>query len=289
MHGTTRPGPGQYRRLAGVGGDAAGTRFSPLRDITRDNVADLEVAWEYHTGDSSELRPGMPPSSFLATPVLYDNTLYFCSGLSRAFAVDAETGQERWVFDSKPQIRGTGTAKCRGVAVAGAGRRGAGDPGDKHLPCQTRVFMGTLDARLVAIDAATGEACLDFGERGVIDLRTGMGDIPDDEMAMTSPPLVIGDLVIQGAMVRDNQRADSRAASFVPGTRAPAHCAGRSTRCRRARLHPRPSAHPPTSAIISAPQLLGDFVRRPATQPGVCAVRQPGAGFRGRPPQAQRV
>lgn len=76
-------------------------------------------------------------------------------------------------------------------------------------PCRTRVFMGTLDARLVAIDAATGKACLDFGERGAIDLRQGLGEVRDFEMALTSPPLVLGDLVIQGAMVADNQRADS--------------------------------------------------------------------------------
>jgi len=193
------------------GGDAGGTRFSPLRDITRDNIDTLEVAWEYHTGDSSELKPGMPPSSFLATPVLHNNTLYFCSGLSRAFALDAETGQERWVFDSKPEIRGSATAKCRGVALWQERSATAGEntrTGDR-APCQTRVFMGTLDARLVAIDAETGSACLDFGERGAIDLRSGMGNIVGDEMAMTSPPLVINDLVVQGAMVRDNQRVDS--------------------------------------------------------------------------------
>ena len=194
------------------GGDAGGTRFSPLRDINPENVDQLEVAWACHTGDSSELKPGMPPSSFLATPVLDHNTLYFCSGLSRAFALDAETGRERWVFDSKPAIRGSVTAKCRGVALwreRNADAAALGKSGGTPTPCQTRVFMGTLDARLVAIDAETGKACLDFGVRGAVDLRAGMGNIVGDEMAMTSPPLVINDLVVQGAMVRDNQRADS--------------------------------------------------------------------------------
>src|SRR5512139_4320543 len=93
------------------GGDSGGTRFSPLRDIDKDNVAQLQLAWEYHTGDSSALRPDMPPSSFLATPVLHDNTLYFCSGYSRAFAVDAETGEQRWVYDSKPAQGGNWTSK----------------------------------------------------------------------------------------------------------------------------------------------------------------------------------
>lgn len=197
------------------GRDAAGTRFSPLRDITRENVGELRVAWEYRTGDSSELKSGTPPSSFLATPVLHDNTLYFCSGLSRAFAVDAETGQERWVFDSHSRSKSPWTAKCRGVAlwqdratlardVASGGSRDAG-----NIPCRTRVFMGTLDGRLIALDADTGNACEEFGEHGVIDLHQGMGDVPDGEMAMTSPPVVINDLVVQGAMIMDNQRVNS--------------------------------------------------------------------------------
>lgn len=203
------------------GGDAGGTRFSPLRDITRENVDTLQIAWEYHTGDSSGQRPGTPPSSFLATPVLHDNTLYFCSGLSRAFAVDAETGEERWVFDSKPQIDSPWTAKCRGVALwqdraaqdraaqdSSAPASNASRPGTA-MPCRTRVFMGTLDGRLVAIDAQTGTACEDFGARGEIDLHAGMGEIRNNEMAMTSPPVVINDLVIQGAMVMDHQRADA--------------------------------------------------------------------------------
>jgi quinoprotein glucose dehydrogenase len=189
------------------GGDAAGTRFSPLDQITPANIDELEVAWEYHTGDSSDLKPDMPSSSFLATPVLHDNTLYFCSGFSRAFAIDAETGQERWVFDSAPDKGGISTAKCRGVALWQDQQPEVN--GDTPLSCDTRVFMGTIDGRLVAIDAETGKACEDFGEHGVIDLRVGMGEIVAGEMAMTSPPVVINDLVVQGAMVRDNARVNS--------------------------------------------------------------------------------
>jgi quinoprotein glucose dehydrogenase len=193
------------------GGDPAGTRFSPLRDITRENVGQLRIAWEHHTGDSSELKAGTPPTSFLATPVLHDNTLYFCSGLSRAFAVDAETGQQRWVFDSRSSSKSPWTAKCRGVALW-QDRSSSADSaasGAAESACRTRVFMGTLDGRLLAIDADTGKGCEEFGEHGAIDLHQGMGDVPEHEMAMTSPPLVIDDLVIQGAMVMDNQRVDS--------------------------------------------------------------------------------
>lgn len=185
------------------GGDHGGSRFSSLARITTENVDELEVAWRYRTGDSSELRPDAVPSSFLATPVLHDNTLYFCSGLSRAFAVDAETGAERWVFDAEPDMSGGGTGKCRGVALW------HDTAAQRQRPCLTRVFMGTLDGRLAAIDAATGAACEDFGEGGIVDLRAGLGEIRGNEMAMTSPPVVVGDLVVQGALVLDNRRVDS--------------------------------------------------------------------------------
>tara|TARA_R110002073_G_scaffold3808_14_gene25441 strand:+ start:2059 stop:4029 length:1971 start_codon:yes stop_codon:yes gene_type:complete len=186
------------------GGDAGGQRFSPLLEITPENVDQLAVAWEYRTGDSSELREGAVPSSFLATPVLHDNTLFFCSGLSRAFALDAETGRERWVFDSQPDMTAGGTGKCRGVALWHSDTPDTGEEA-----CRSRVFMGTLDGRLAAIDAATGIACADFGVDGFVDLGQGMGEIRGNEMAMTSPPVVVGELVIQGAMVGDNRRIDS--------------------------------------------------------------------------------
>ncbi|MFT4613720.1 MAG: quinoprotein glucose dehydrogenase, partial [Bacteroidia bacterium] len=184
------------------GGDAGGSKFSALTDITPKNLHNLAVAWEFHTGDSSSLRDNVPPTSFLATPVLHDNTLFFCSGLSRLFAVDAETGEQRWVYDSKPDLTGTGTAKCRGVALWHEQRADAGSV------CKLRIFMGTLDGRLVAVDGATGKPCEDFGADGVIDLKADLGDVQDSEMAMTSPPQIVGDVVIQGAMVRDNERAD---------------------------------------------------------------------------------
>lgn len=183
-----------------TGGDPGGRKYSPLAYIHAGNLDRLELAWEYHTGDSSDLRDGVPNTSFLATPVLHDNTLYFCSGLSRAFAVDAETGAERWVYDSKPDWGNTGTGKCRGVALwEDAQAQGA---------CALRVYMGTLDGRLVALDGATGKPCADFGENGVVDLREGLGPIIGNEMAITSAPVVLGDVVINGAMIRDNERVD---------------------------------------------------------------------------------
>ncbi|NND67888.1 MAG: hypothetical protein HKN19_09895, partial [Halioglobus sp.] len=77
-----------------TGGDPGGTKYSPLADIRAENLHKLEVVWEYRTGDSSTLKENVPDTSFIATPVLHNNTLFFCSGLSRAFGLDAETGEE---------------------------------------------------------------------------------------------------------------------------------------------------------------------------------------------------
>jgi len=180
-------------------------RYSPLAEINPSNVADLEVAWTYHTGDLPGIRPGAEKIAFQATPILDDGTLYFCSPLSRLFAVDAETGTERWVFDAKARLEGDMTLSCRGVAFW---RTRAAQRVDGAV-CQARVFMGTVDGGLVAVDAKTGRACSDFGDAGRIDLRRGLGDVKPGEMYMTSPPTVLGDVVITGAMIRDNRRADA--------------------------------------------------------------------------------
>lgn len=183
-----------------TGGDPGGRKYSALSDINANNVDQLDVAWVYRTGDSSELKENVPDTSFIATPVLHNNTLFFCSGLSRAFAVDAETGEELWVYDSKPDMADTGTAKCRGVALW--------EDTEEKGACALRVFMGTLDGRLAAVDGKTGKPCADFGDNGIVDLREGLGPIIGNEMAVTSAPVVLGDVVINGAMIGDNNRVD---------------------------------------------------------------------------------
>jgi quinoprotein glucose dehydrogenase len=184
------------------GGDPGGTRWSPLTQITRDNVADLEVAWTFHTGDVIDGRATPGASAFQATPVLHGDTLYLCSPKSRVFALDAETGAPRWVFDPGLELRGLWQFVCRGVAVwedahAREGQR-----------CARRVFFGTADARLFAVDADNGRACPTFGRDGAVDLVRGLGDVRPTEYAVTSAPTVVGDVVAVGALVADGQRAD---------------------------------------------------------------------------------
>ncbi|MEJ2138463.1 MAG: pyrroloquinoline quinone-dependent dehydrogenase [Gammaproteobacteria bacterium] len=183
------------------GGEAGGSRYSPLADITRDNVHMLEPAWVYRHGDvaGERLAPGTK-TAFQATPVLAGDTLYFCTPLDRLIALNAETGEERWVYDASPNLEGhAGTLKCRGVALYHDDASGA-------RSCASRVFMGTLDARLVAVDAETGAACADFGRNGSVDLLAGLGDVYPAETYPTSPPVVVNDIVVTGSYVADNVR-----------------------------------------------------------------------------------
>ncbi len=188
------------------GRDKGGLRFSPLTQITPANVSELRVAWVYHHGDVSDGSDGTTRTSFNATPIVVDGALFFCTGLNRVIALDPETGRELWTFDPKTRLRkleGPYTRTCRGVAYW---------PGDKTgstQACRTRVFTGTIDSELIALDARSGEPCADFGAGGRVALREGMGEAAAWEYYMTSPPLVVGDRVVVGALVSDNLRADA--------------------------------------------------------------------------------
>jgi quinoprotein glucose dehydrogenase len=191
-----------------VGGDSGGMQYSPLDQITADNVGSLEVAWTYHHGDVSDGSDGTTRTSFNATPIVAGDTLYFCTGKDRVIALDAETGEERWTFDPKPKLEklhGPYPRVCRGVAYweAPAAERAAGGA------CTARIFTGTIDSELIALDAATGEPCADFGEDGRVSLREGLGDVPAWEYYPTAAPIVLRDVVATGALVADNMRVDA--------------------------------------------------------------------------------
>ena len=185
------------------GADAGGTRFSPLTQINRENVASLRVAWTYHTGDVVKTSPQGLGTSFQNTPILIDDTLYLCSPRNKAIALDAETGQERWVFDAEVDTTGVMLTLCRGVSYWRDPQAEVGEV------CAERIFMGTLDARMIALDANTGLPCGGFGMEGIVDLSEGIGHRFPGEYAVTSPPLVLGDLLVTGAMVLDNIRVDA--------------------------------------------------------------------------------
>ena len=200
------PAPGvATAEWAAYGGDALGARYSPLAEITRDNVAALRVAWTFGTGETPQAAPTRRPTAFEATPILVDGTLYLSTPLGKVFAVDPTTGVERWRFDARvnPQTP-FGDFTSRGVSawLDTAAADGA--------PCRRRVFLAAMDARLIALDARNGAPCVGFGEQGTVNLRTGLSNPPqsDGEYGMTSPPAVVNDVIVVGSSVADNGRTD---------------------------------------------------------------------------------
>ena len=185
------------------GHDAGGMRYSPLTQINRDNVSTLKVAWTFHTGDISEASRRRKRSGFETTPLLVDGTLYFTTAFNRIVALDPETGNQRWAYNPHIDLDGDygdGLVN-RGVATWLDTTR------SKDKPCHCRIFESTQDARLVAVDAATGTPCADFGKDGVVSLRDVLQYDPG-WYHMTSPPAVIDDLLVVGSAIDDNHRVD---------------------------------------------------------------------------------
>jgi quinoprotein glucose dehydrogenase len=191
------------------GGTGQGQRYSSLTDITPATVGRLGVAWTFRTGETP--RPGEPiERTFQVTPLKVGDLLYLCSIRQHAIALDAATGEVRWRFD--PQIDVSHTSQhltCRGLAYhegadATPGRPGSVPAGTPPSTCVRRIYLPTIDARLFALDAQTGELCLDFGEQGVVNLNAGMPNLQPGSYMQTSPPVVAGGVVIVGGSINDN-------------------------------------------------------------------------------------
>ncbi len=185
------------------GHDAGGTRYSPLTQINRENVAKLKLAWTFHTGDISDGQSGRKRSGFESTPLVVDATLYLTTPFNRVIALDPETGVQRWSYDPKIEIDGD-----YGDGLINRGVATWIDPARMNgQPCRRRIFESTLDARLIAVDAANGLPCADFGKAGQVSLR-GVPRYDAGWFHMTSPPTVMDDLVIVGSAIDDNHRVD---------------------------------------------------------------------------------
>lgn len=179
-----------------------GQRYSPLAQITPANVERLEPVWHYHTGD---LRGPEDPNetTYEVTPLKIDDSLYLCTPHNFVIALDAETGQERWRFDPKvPHSVNRQHLTCRGLSYHAA------PAGNEAQSCRQRLFMPTADARLIALDAKTGEICPGFGDNGEVYLWANMPHVKEGFYYSTSPPVVARDLVIIGGAVNDNVRAN---------------------------------------------------------------------------------
>ncbi|HEY7775891.1 MAG TPA: pyrroloquinoline quinone-dependent dehydrogenase, partial [Kineobactrum sp.] len=183
-------------------GGPQATQHSPLTEINPGNVATLELAWSHHSGDYSDGSGDWGMTSLQVTPIVSGDTLYYCTPFGRVFALDAETGVERWRFD--PEVRnkrsGIYPAVCRGVALWQAQ-----NPWEAAGHCGQRIIYGTRDAELIALDAATGEPCEDFGEAGRVSLKEAVGGGQPWVYYPTSPPWIQDDIAVIGALVPDNE------------------------------------------------------------------------------------
>jgi quinoprotein glucose dehydrogenase len=187
------------------GGGQGAQRYSDLAQITPANVKDLKRVWTFHTDDipkkyGSEL-----------TPLKVGNAIYGCTPMNKLFALNAATGEKLWTYD--PEVPASWvpyTAACRGVAYYENPKATAGQA------CAARIIEGTLDMRLIAVDAKTGEPCQDFGKNGAADLKVGLAQkdsatgaitpVIPGTAAITSAPVIVQGVVVSGHQVLDGQR-----------------------------------------------------------------------------------
>ena len=181
------------------GGAPGGGHFTQAQKITPDNVHQLKQAWVHRSGDfvggvqaltedttAESMRTR--PTNFMVTPIMVKDTVYYCTPFNRVFALNPASGEEKWVFDPQVDMSKEGITNCRGVSSWQDSSANA----DPSQTCQHRIVTGTLDARLIVLDANTGKPCKDFGNNGEVSLSAGLNDHLAHEYSITSAPAIIG-------------------------------------------------------------------------------------------------
>jgi quinoprotein glucose dehydrogenase len=192
----TEPAPGDWPNYGRTPG---GDRHSPLTLINRGNVGQLALAWEYRTGEAA-IETGSP-TALEATPLVVDGVMYLATPLGKVIALDPVSGKQLWLRDLPvKRERHFGDWVNRGVSYWR----------DRHAkadaPCARRVIFAAVDARLIALDGRDGASCAGFGVNGVVNLVQGVRNEQswEDEYEQTSPPAIVGDLIVVGSAIADN-------------------------------------------------------------------------------------
>jgi quinoprotein glucose dehydrogenase len=188
------------------GGDAGGTRFSSLNQITPGNVDRLIRAWTYRTGDLDHRIAAVAGRiKFEATPLLIADSLILCTPFNEVIALDPGTGAQKWRFDPKlsDNQRPANRYTCRGVA------HWTDESAPPHAACRSRIFTGTNDARLIALDALTGRPCDGFGRDGEVKVEIGRAPQWPGEFQITSAPVASHGVVVVGSSIADNRSVDA--------------------------------------------------------------------------------
>ncbi|PVM82937.1 membrane-bound PQQ-dependent dehydrogenase, glucose/quinate/shikimate family [Caulobacter endophyticus] len=189
------PGRAMGSDWIAYGGSHDAQRFSAAAQITPANVGELERAWTFRTGDI--------PDKFGAetTPLKIGDSVYLCSAMNKLFALDARDGKQRWTYDPKVSKDAIPyTAACRGVTYF------AQPDAPPGAACATRIIEGTLDGRLIAVDARTGKPCPGFGRNGQVDIKLGMGQVVPGMVSITSAPTIVRGIIVTGHQVLDGQK-----------------------------------------------------------------------------------
>lgn len=200
--GSRAADPGDW---SSYGGAPGGGQHSPLTQITPANVGRLRIAWSFRTGELGAGLPDPERRRFEANPLVVGGRMYLNTGTGIAFALDAATGRELWSFNARvARTKRYSDPASRGVTYWRDPQAAEG------VACGERIVYGTLDARLIALDARDGKPCADFGEAGTVDLRAGitLHDDPASEWrnyAVTSPPVVAEGVLVVGSSVGDNR------------------------------------------------------------------------------------
>ena len=196
----SKPSSGAEAGWPTYGNDPGGTRYSPAQQINRTNVSQLKLAWTFRTGALGHNEDLDRKAAFESTPILIDGTLFLSTPYDHVIALNPVSGEKLWEFDPKLELpHGSSEVTSRGVS---AWR----DPSAKHnQSCSMRIFIGTLDARLIALDGLTGKPCADFGTAGEVDLTNGVKLRDPGDYQVTSAPAIYKDLVITGSSIGDNR------------------------------------------------------------------------------------
>ena len=188
------------------GKDPGGSRYSPLAQIDRNNVKQLQLAWTYRTGWTQQDTQLIRKAAFEATPILVEGKLFLSTPYDDVIALDPRSGTKIWEFDPHVDLtRNYSEVTSRGVSAW------VDSKAKSDQPCRLRVFLGTIDARLIALDGVTGKPCVEFNTNGVVDLARDAATTPEwlGGYQVTSAPAIIHDLVIVGSSVADNWKVDT--------------------------------------------------------------------------------
>ncbi|MEG5813854.1 pyrroloquinoline quinone-dependent dehydrogenase [Enterobacter hormaechei] len=184
-------------------------KYSPLTQITADNVGKLTKVWEFHTGDVSDGKGDTPATVWSATPIFANDTLYIGTPFDRLIALDPGTGKEKWHYDTKSSRKALTqpVLKNRGVSYWQAKNPVSGEA------CQKMVYMGTVDGKLFALDAGSGKPCSGFANNGVLDLNQWNTVNAKYPLSVLQPPTVVGNHLLVGWAGKDWAYAEA-----PPGT-----------------------------------------------------------------------